>query len=39
MFHLALGLGLAIILLAFFAEYMDSTLGMGYTVHPSLPFC
>ncbi len=29
-FELAFGLALAIILLAFFAEYIDSTLGMGY---------
>lgn len=30
MFELALALGIGIILIAFFAEYMDSTLGMGY---------
>ncbi|MBU0615968.1 MAG: sulfite exporter TauE/SafE family protein [Nanoarchaeota archaeon] len=29
-FELALGIGLAIIIMAFFAEYIDSTLGMGY---------
>ncbi|MEZ5335109.1 MAG: sulfite exporter TauE/SafE family protein [Methanolobus sp.] len=29
-FELAIGLGLAILLIAFLAEYIDSTLGMGY---------
>ena len=29
-FHLTSGLGISIILLAFLAEYMDSTIGMGY---------
>jgi hypothetical protein len=29
-FELALGSGITIIILAFFAEYIDSTLGMGY---------
>ena len=29
-FQLALGLGITIVILAFLAEYMDSTLGMGY---------
>lgn len=30
MFSIALSLGIGIVLLAFFAEYMDSSLGMGY---------
>lgn len=30
MFELALGIGIVIILIAFFSEYIDSTLGMGY---------
>jgi len=29
-FELALGMGIAIFIIAFLAEYMDSTLGMGY---------
>jgi len=29
-FELALGVGITIIIVAFFAEYIDSTLGMGY---------
>jgi len=29
-FELALGVGIAIIIVAFFAEYIDSSLGMGY---------
>ena len=29
-FELALGIGIAIAIIAFFAEYVDSTLGMGY---------
>jgi hypothetical protein len=29
-FHLALGIGITIAIIAFLAEYMDSTLGMGY---------
>lgn len=29
-FELTLGIGLTIVLIAFFAEYIDSTLGMGY---------
>jgi len=29
-FELALGIGITIIIIAFFAEYIDSTLGMGY---------
>ncbi|MBA3064617.1 sulfite exporter TauE/SafE family protein, partial [Candidatus Woesearchaeota archaeon] len=29
-FELALGIGITIAIIAFFAEYIDSTLGMGY---------
>ncbi|MFH1550953.1 MAG: sulfite exporter TauE/SafE family protein [Planctomycetota bacterium] len=30
LFELSLGIGITIIIIAFFAEYVDSTLGMGY---------
>jgi uncharacterized protein len=30
MFELTLGIGIAILIIAFFAEYVDATLGMGY---------
>ena len=29
-FGLAFGIGITIVIIAFFAEYIDSTLGMGY---------
>lgn len=29
-FELALGIGITVVIIAFFAEYIDSTLGMGY---------
>ena len=30
MFELAIGMGITIVVIAFIAEYIDSTLGMGY---------